>query len=89
MCQARIYLRQNGNENLIMEDVALVESKGGICTLSTLFGEEKRVRGRIARIDLLKHAVYLEEVQDVQGMRLWRKDGSDLPGVRPADGTDQ
>lgn len=63
VCQARVYVRRDGAEQLVMEDVALVEVEGDTCTLSTLFGEEKRIRGRIARIDLLKHTVHLEEAQ--------------------------
>lgn len=65
MCQARVYLRQDGRENLIMEEVAVVEVQGDTCILATLFGEEERVVGRIVRIDLLKHRVYLEEAGDV------------------------
>ena len=65
MCQARVYLRQDGGEHLIMEDVALIEVKGDACILWTLFGEQEQVQGRMVRIDLLKHAVHLEEVQDV------------------------
>jgi len=65
MCQAKVYLRQDGGEHLIMEDVALIEVKGDTCTLWTLFGEQEQVQGRIVRIDLLKHRVYLEEVQNV------------------------
>jgi len=45
--------------------VALIEVKGDTCTLWTLFGEQEQVQGRIVRIDLLKHRVYLEEVQNV------------------------
>ncbi len=65
MCQARVYGQREGHEQLIMEDVALIEVDGDVCTMATLFGEEKRVKGRIVRIDLLKHRVVLEEVQDV------------------------
>jgi len=65
MCQAKVYLRQDGDEHLIMEDVALIEVKGDACTLWTLFREQEQVQGRIVRIDLLKHRVYLEEVQNV------------------------
>lgn len=65
MCQARVYLRQDGRENLIMEEVAVIEVEGDTCILATLFGEEERVVGRIVRIDLLKHRVHLEEAGDV------------------------
>jgi len=66
MCQARVYVRRGGVEQLVMEDVARVEVEDDTCTLSTLFGEEERIRGRIARIDLLKHTVHLEEIEEVE-----------------------
>jgi len=65
MCQAKVYVGRDGSEQLIMEDVAWIEVEGDTCRLSTLFGEQELIKGHIVRIDLLKHTVHLEAVQDV------------------------
>ena len=67
MCQARVYFCRNSGEGerLVMEDVALVEIEGEVCILCSLFGEQQRIRGRITRIDLLRHAIYVEEEGNV------------------------
>ncbi|MGC8825475.1 MAG: CooT family nickel-binding protein [Anaerolineae bacterium] len=66
MCQAKVYLDVPRDENLIMEDVAHILREAGndahaeVLVLVNLFGEEKRVEGRIASIDLLRHYVIIE-----------------------------
>ncbi|MGQ9516656.1 MAG: CooT family nickel-binding protein [Anaerolineae bacterium] len=66
MCQAKVYLDAPKDENLIMEDVAHIIREAGndaqaeTLVLMNLFGEEKRVEGRISHIDLLRHYVVIE-----------------------------
>lgn len=64
MCEARVYLSDDGEEQQIMEDVVLVQPEGEICLLVNLLGEQKLVQGRIERIDLLKHTVHLSRAQE-------------------------
>lgn len=66
MCQAKVYLDAPKDENLVMEDVARIFRQVGndahaeVLVLVNLFGEEKRIEGRIASIDLLRHHVVIE-----------------------------
>jgi predicted RNA-binding protein len=64
MCEAKVYVTENGNEEQIMQDVVLVQSEGETCLLVNLLGEQKLVPGRIERIDFLKHKVHLSQAQE-------------------------
>lgn len=62
MCQATAYVVENGEAQEIMRDVIrLVAVEGGI-RLETFFEEPLMVRGRVERIDFLKHTVTLAVV---------------------------
>ncbi len=61
MCEAKVYLRDNGSERQIMEDVVRVQpdDENNAYLLVGLLGEQKLVQGEIEMIDFLKHKVYL------------------------------
>ncbi len=61
MCEAKVYVSKNGEEQKVMEDVVLVqpEPESGAYLLVNLLGEQKLVQGRIEKIDFLKHTVHL------------------------------
>lgn len=63
MCEARVYFSEDGQEKKIMEDVVLVQPEGDTYLLVGLLGEQKLVRGRIEKIDFLKHTVHLSQAQ--------------------------
>ena len=65
MCEAKVYVRSNGHEKKIMEDVVLMQPEGDKFLLVNLLGEQKLVHGRIEKLDFLKHTVHLSlaEVQ--------------------------
>jgi predicted RNA-binding protein len=56
MCQASVYL---GEQEIAREVTWLEPAEGGV-RLATFFEEPRVVRGRIRRIDFLKHRVLLE-----------------------------
>lgn len=58
MCEAKVYT-DGDHPQLIMEDVVLLQPEGDEFLLVNLLGEQKRVRGRIEKIDFLRHRVYL------------------------------
>ena len=60
MCQATVYLKQDGQEKQIMRDVIMLESVENGVRLATFFEEPCLVRGRVRYIDFLKHRVWLE-----------------------------
>lgn len=60
MCEAKVYLSGDPAGKPVMEDVVLLQPEGDEYLLVNLFGEQKRVRGRLEKIDFLRHAVYLK-----------------------------
>ncbi len=61
MCDLKAYVKQNNRENLILESVNLVNVEGNEVVLRNLFGEEKRVRGKIREVSLVKNRVVVEQ----------------------------
>ena len=62
MCQATVYLAQDGQEKEIMRDVVLLEPVDDGLHLQAFFEEPVTVRARVERIDFLKHTVTLVPV---------------------------
>jgi len=61
MCEANAYLLKNGREELIMEAVDVLENEGDQVKVTSIFGEQKIVRGRVKRMSLVEHRILLEE----------------------------
>ena len=59
MCQATVYLAQDGQEEEIMRDVILLEPVGEGLRLQAFFEEPVIVKAQVSRIDFLKHSVTL------------------------------
>ena len=64
MCQAAVYLKQDGQEKEVMRDVILLELVENGVRLATFFEEPQLVRGRVHHIDFLKHRVWLEPLEE-------------------------
>jgi len=64
MCESKVYLATEEGEELILEDVTSIRPEGAGYQLTSLFGQQVHVRGRIVDIDLLKHRVTMEPVPD-------------------------
>jgi predicted RNA-binding protein len=60
MCETSAYLLRDGEEELIMEDVALVRPKDGELELKDIFGEGKIVSGNIKEIQFLDRKILIE-----------------------------
>jgi len=61
VCEAKVYIVKNSNEEQIMRDVVLIQPEGDVCLLVNLLGEQRLVRGHIEKIDFLRHTVYLSQ----------------------------
>lgn len=61
MCQSNAYLVQDGEEELLLEDVILIEPEGDKIRLISLFGERMLIDGKVKAVDLLHHKVILEK----------------------------
>ena len=62
MCQATVYLAQDGQEEELMRDVILLEPAEDGLRLQAFFEEPVTVQARVERIDFLKHTVTLVPV---------------------------
>ena len=60
MCDLKAYMKTNDTEDLILEAVNQVRTEGGEVVLKNLFGEEKRVKGSIREISLVKNRLVLD-----------------------------
>ncbi len=66
MCQATVYLVQDGQEKEILRDVVLLEPAKDGLRLQAFFEEPVTVQARVDRIDFLKHTVILVPVEGGQ-----------------------
>ena len=66
MCQATVYLAQDGHEKEVMRDVILLEPVTEGVRLQAFFEEPLILAARIERIDFLKHTVLLLPVEEGQ-----------------------
>jgi len=60
MCQSNAYFAQDGEEELILEDVVSVTPEGDKIELVSLFGERKTIGAKIKFIDLIHHKIVFE-----------------------------
>lgn len=60
MCEANAYLKEAGEDRLIMEAVDKVEPEENGLRLVSIFGEQKFIKARIYALSLVDHKVYLK-----------------------------
>jgi predicted RNA-binding protein len=61
MCESNAYLLRDGNEELVLSEVVVIEPIEGGYRLSGLFGESVTVKGTLAEMNLLKHKIVFQE----------------------------
>lgn len=61
MCEANAYFIKNGDEELFMESVDVVEPQEDKLFIKNIFGEQKTVSAHIKQIRLLEHKIILEK----------------------------
>ncbi len=59
MCESNVYLQDEEDEKLIMEDVAQLKQQENRVWLVDLLGEEKELEGKVQEIDFLDHKVII------------------------------
>lgn len=60
MCEANVYVLQDGKESLYLEGVDIIVPEGDRIFMKNLFGEQKTFQGRIKEMSLIKHRIVLE-----------------------------
>jgi len=66
MCLAKACIRENGEEKLGMEDIALMKIENDILILNSLFGEQKEIEAQVREIDFLHHSITLRRTRTVE-----------------------
>jgi predicted RNA-binding protein len=62
VCEANAYLVKDGQEELIMESVDLIEPEGeNGWKIMGIFGDQKIVKGRIKSMNLVNHKIMFEQ----------------------------
>lgn len=62
MCEANAYFYKDGQEELILESVDIVEPEDeGVYRLVSIFGEQKIIEGKIKFMNLVNHKIVFEE----------------------------
>jgi len=61
MCEATAYLLKNGQEELVLKDVDVIEPDGDHVRIVNIFGEQKVLKAAIHSLNLINHKVLLVE----------------------------
>lgn len=61
MCDLKAYIRKNDKEDLLLDSVNYVRTEGDEVVLKNLFGEEKRVIGKLLEVSLVKSRLIVEQ----------------------------
>ncbi len=61
MCEATAYLLKNGQEELVLKDVDVIEPDGDSVRIVNIFGEQKVLKAKIHSLNLIDHKVLLVE----------------------------
>jgi predicted RNA-binding protein len=61
MCEATAYLLKDGQEELILKDVDVIEPDGDSVRIVNIFGEQKVLKAEIHSLNLINHKVLLVE----------------------------
>jgi len=63
MCLAKAYVGNDGERELLMEEVASLKAKEGKLLVTTLFGEQREIEANIKEIDFMASSIILENVK--------------------------
>ena len=66
MCQATVYLERNGNQELVMNDVANLWVEGDTVWVSQFLEEPVAVQAIIKEADFLRHTVVLAAIEELR-----------------------
>jgi len=61
MCEAAAYILKNGEEELLLSEIDIIEPEGDSLRLVSIFGEQKVVKAAIHSLNLVNHKVIMVE----------------------------
>ena len=59
MCESNVYIRDEEDEKLVIEDVAQLKDHDGKILIVDLLGEEKEIEGKVEEISFMDHKVLI------------------------------
>ncbi|MBI4834316.1 MAG: CooT family nickel-binding protein [Planctomycetes bacterium] len=62
MCEANVYLREKGKEELILKEADIVRPQEDGLFMKSIFGEQKIMKAKIAEISLVDHKIIIEKL---------------------------
>lgn len=60
MCEASAYVIKDGEEELVLESVDVLENKDGEINMVNIFGEQKQIKARVKTLSLVDHKIILD-----------------------------
>ncbi|HSO72499.1 MAG TPA: CooT family nickel-binding protein [Thermodesulfobacteriota bacterium] len=60
MCEASAFIMRDGQEELVLESVDILEQENGNIRLVNIFGEQKVLPAKIKKLSLVDHKIILE-----------------------------
>jgi predicted RNA-binding protein len=60
MCEASAFILRDGQEELVLESVDILEPDNGNIRLVNIFGEQKVLPAKIKKLSLVDHKIILE-----------------------------
>jgi predicted RNA-binding protein len=61
MCEASAYVLRNGQEELLLSEVDIIEPEGDSLRLVNIFGEQKIIKADLVLLNLVNHKIILKE----------------------------
>ena len=63
MCESTAFLKKNGEEEKLLEDVVMLKPQGEKIVLTSILGDTKEVDGVVDHIDLMNHRIVLRSTK--------------------------
>jgi predicted RNA-binding protein len=60
MCLAKAFIRQDGEEKVVMDEIAHVTVNNGRLVFSTIFGQQEQIEALVQEIDFVHHVIILK-----------------------------
>ena len=61
MCLSKVYIKDTDKDNLVVDEAARLINNGGVITISTIFGNEKELKGYIINeVNLVENYIILK-----------------------------
>jgi predicted RNA-binding protein len=63
MCLAKVYISNDDEKELLMEEIASLKMENGKLLMTSLFGEEREIEASIKEIDFMGSCIVLENLK--------------------------